>query len=1310
MKKPLYQLIKAIAKRLAFVLLLVSIFSDFSLAQAQLWGTTMQGGTNGVGTIFSYDLTSGAYAKTFDFSLSSGAYPKGGVMSYNGKLYGMTSIGGTLGTGVTANGGGVLFEFDPIGNNYAILYQFIGTTGAIPTGNLIQVNGILYGMTSFGGANNVGVLFQFDLSTNTYSNIVDFTGVANGANNPGGGNSPLQSGSLIKATNGKLYGMTSRGGANQRGVIFEFDPSTLTYTKKHDFSSTEGSYPYGALVQASNGKFYGMTSFAGGYNKGTLFEYNLSTNTFTKKFEFGGFAYDDSNVLTNSSAYPYGSLIQGSNGKLYGVASGATDPTSIAIYGGILFEYDISTSPGYIINKANFSSFGSYTNPDGTLLQSVNGKLYGYTYSGGAFNKGTLFEYDLVSKSLINKHDFDGLNGAYPIFGAPIEIVKSNQAITFSSLSTVSVGAPSFRLSATSSSGLTVKYTSSDSSVAVISVDTVKIKGAGTTTITASQLGNSQYNSAADVQQVLTVVSKSDQTIAFDSLGTHTYGDSPVSLNGIASSGLAVSYSSSNPSVAFISGNLIVIKGAGSAIITASQPGNTYYNAASEVQQTITVNKGILHANADNKNKFYGDANPLLTISYIGFAGSDDSNSLDAPINISTEATQASVPGNYDINLSGGSDNNYDFIYAKGTLNVAKATITATADNKSKSFGASNPVFTTSYSGFKLSDNLSSLDTIPVISCSATQSSAAGTYPITLSGGSDNNYIFNLVNGTLTITGSLPNVYATSPKDGTTGTNINVAVTSLSVTGATTYTIDISSSSDFSGGVTSKSGVRSQAFTGLSYGTTYYVRVKTDLSSLYGKSTSFTTAPAEYFSYITNPVNGAIKTNANLTMYSTVVTGATTYTIELSTDNFATVSMSKSGARSQTFSGLSYGTTYYARVKTDLSPNYGKTTTFITGPPEQFTYVSSPGNNSINAAINPKITSTLINGATTYTIDIGTDNTFSSGIISSSGPQSQMFNGLSYGTQYFARVKTDLSPNYGKTTSFTTVPVANLYYIAAPMNGATNVPYVTNITAHLVPNATQYTIELNPDSNFGPSTAIVKSSSSKTIGFTLDYNTRYYARVATDIDHTFGTIIKSFTTGDPLSLAYVTSPKNGGVGVPNSVTVYSNTIPGAAHYTIELNTASDFNGSSIVKTSTTHAITFKGLASNQIYYTRVQTDLDPGEWGITSTSFTTTGPSTSARSMSDWVGETQEEVIEFSRDEVNVYPIPFHDKLNIHVQADTQKEMWIQFYDLTGKEVGKYSGMTNSRMELPTSEMSVGIYVLKIATSEGIITRKVIRE
>lgn len=189
-----------------------------------------------------------------------------------------------------------------------------------------------------------------------------------------------------------------------------------------------------------------------------------------------------------------------------------------------------------------------------------------------------------------------------------LNVSKGDQTITFNTLANKTFGDPDYSISATATSGLTVTFSSTNTSVATVAGNTVHIAGGGSTSIVASQTGNSLWNPAPDVQQPLTV-NKADQTITFGVLPVKTYGDNDFALTASASSGLSVSYISDNTAVATVTGNTVHITGAGTAVITASQAGNTSYNAATDVPQTLTVSKadqiitfGIL------PGKAYGDA------------------------------------------------------------------------------------------------------------------------------------------------------------------------------------------------------------------------------------------------------------------------------------------------------------------------------------------------------------------------------------------------------------------------------------------------------------------------------------------------------------------------------------------------------------------------------------------------------------------------------------------------------------------------------------------------------------------------------
>ena len=152
--------------------------------------------------------------------------------------------------------------------------------------------------------------------------------------------------------------------------------------------------------------------------------------------------------------------------------------------------------------------------------------------------------------------------------------------------------------------------------------------------------------------------------------------------------------------------------------------------------------------------KTYGAVNPELTFKYDGWVNGEEP--IDTPPTIGTAADAATAVGTYSefITVSGGSDNNYTFNYVPGALEVTKAPLTVIAVAQTKVYGAANPELTFKYSGWKNDENETVLDVQPTASTTVGVTTAAGTYPgaITLSGGSDNNYMFNYVPGALEVT------------------------------------------------------------------------------------------------------------------------------------------------------------------------------------------------------------------------------------------------------------------------------------------------------------------------------------------------------------------------------------------------------------------------------------------------------------------------------------------------------------------------------------------------------------------------------
>jgi hypothetical protein len=205
---------------------------------------------------------------------------------------------------------------------------------------------------------------------------------------------------------------------------------------------------------------------------------------------------------------------------------------------------------------------------------------------------------------------------------------------------------------------------------------------------------------------------------------------------------------------------------------------------------TLTVNPAALMVTANNANKTYGQT---LTFAgtELGTTGLVNGDSVTSVTLSSGGAVATAGVGSYTIvpsNAAGSGLANYTISYANGTLTVNTAVLTAKADDKSRSFGSTNPVFTISYSGFANGDNTNVLTSLPTAETTATTASTAGTYPISLTGGTAANYSFNLVGGNLTITPPA-NVILTSI--------VRVPVNNVQITGTgdtnVVYTIQASS-------------------------------------------------------------------------------------------------------------------------------------------------------------------------------------------------------------------------------------------------------------------------------------------------------------------------------------------------------------------------------------------------------------------------------------------------------------------------------------------------------------------------------------
>lgn len=327
-----------------------------------------------------------------------------------------------------------------------------------------------------------------------------------------------------------------------------------------------------------------------------------------------------------------------------------------------------------------------------------------------------------------------------PEVSQTLVIKKASQIITFDNLPEAEYGDDPITPVVSSSSGLEVLLTSSNNDIATISGGLIYITGAGSVIITASQPGNSNYNPADDVSVILTV-RKANQNILFEPLGEKVYGTVPFDPGATASSGLPVMYRSENDKVAEIINGKIHIRGTGTAIITASQEGNENFNQAEEVSSVLTVTKAILTFNANDMSREYQTPNPLFTYEIIGFVYGDDLNDLDELPVLSTEATENSPVGEYEIIFSGGSDDCYDFVYNNGILTVTKKTQYITINQKPETLLMNDSFQLSASSTSGLQVQFESLNTgIAVVEGTVLTGKAAGTVTIRAYNNGNENY------------------------------------------------------------------------------------------------------------------------------------------------------------------------------------------------------------------------------------------------------------------------------------------------------------------------------------------------------------------------------------------------------------------------------------------------------------------------------------------------------------------------------------------------------------------------------------------
>ena len=326
-----------------------------------------------------------AVLHSFEAGAIDGAYPYSSLV-----LASDGNFYGTTYSGGTHNAG-TAFKLSP-GGSFSTLYNFGANVsdGDSPRAGLVQgSDGNFYGTTQSGGAHAGGTVFQLKADGSITTLYAFGAGSGDGLN---------PNAALIQGTDGNFYGTTQGGGSHGGGTVYKITTGgTLTTLYTFGNNSTDGIIPSVGLIQGSDGNLYGTTYFGGAHGFGTVFKVTPG-GTETVLYSFAG---------GNDGEHPYAGVIQGSDGNFYGT----TYQGGASGYGTV-FKLTPSGIETVLYTFAGGSSDGAY--PEAGVIQGSDGNFYGSTLQGGASGLGLVFKLTPSGTETI-LHAFAGASdGANP--------------------------------------------------------------------------------------------------------------------------------------------------------------------------------------------------------------------------------------------------------------------------------------------------------------------------------------------------------------------------------------------------------------------------------------------------------------------------------------------------------------------------------------------------------------------------------------------------------------------------------------------------------------------------------------------------------------------------------------------------------------------------------------------------------------------------------------------------------------------------------------------------------------------------------
>jgi hypothetical protein len=469
-----------------------------------------------------------------------------------------------------------------------------------------------------------------------------------------------------------------------------------------------------------------------------------------------------------------------------------------------------------------------------------------------------------------------------------------------------------------------------------------------------------------------------------------------------------------------------------------------------------------------------------------------------------------------------------------------------------------------------------------------------------------------------------------SPGDGATGISLTPSLSWNASLGATSYTVQVSTASDFSSFVINQSGITQTTYSasGLSNNTQYFWRISASNAggtSAFSTSRNFTTvvsAPAA--PTLVSPADAATGVSVSPALSWNSVSGALSYRVQISTaSNFSNLLVNQTGITETSYnaSGLSNSTQYFWRVSAFNASGEGpfstsrSFTTIVVVPPVPT--LASPADGATGVSVTPALSWNASSGAASYTVQVSTVSDFTSTVINQSGITQTTYNasGLSNNTQYFWRVNasnTGGTSAFSSSRSFTTiVSVPTAPALVSPADAATGVSVTPTLSWNSVSGALSYSVQVSTAANF--STLVVDQTDLPDTNFVasgLQTNTQYYWRVNAANNGGDGaySTVRSFTTViTPPAVPVLSLPADSATGVSTSPTFSWNSVSGAASYHLQISELSNFT--ILTKDQTgiaTTSVGVSGLSNSARYYWRVSAVNSGGEGAFSSSrTFTT---------------------------------------------------------------------------------------------------------